>query len=414
MNRYFNWGSNPLRFVSRDSARAEDVNAAFDQLSASMDTLDDDIDRSLKMPPGSPSQQILLTAMQRAGLTLGFDDLGNLTAFPGGGRARGDWAPGVAYVVGDTFREASTGNLYTVAISHTSTLLSADALVGRVRLTIDVYAVEQARASAQASAASAASFRSQASTSASNAATSASQASTSAASASNSAAAAASSAASISGGPVASVNGQTGVVSIPIQTSQIDATNGRLLRVGAFGLGATYSYGAADLNTLTTSGFYRFDVAPNSPPNANYSPLMVVRSADTISQSVTAYDSANTSIRGAYGLGTAPVWTPWRRLSMHNELANLVTGNEVDLALGDSFTVLVNRPVSITISNAQAGHSFVLEVLQQSGSLSIPGALWPGGSAPTFTANKRHLIFFQRSSMDSSKWFCSAITDYPL
>ena len=233
--------------MPRDSARAEDVNAALDALSAGMETLDSDINRALKLPPGGGNQEISLTPLQRAGLVLAFDMLGSLTAVAAGGRFRGNWITGAVYLLGDVFRDPDTKSLYAVVTAHTAGSLALDIAAGRARLSVDVGAVESERAaaviaasnalasqlaatgfantagasasnasgSASASAVSAAESANSAAlaagraTSASN---SASAASGSASAASVSAAAAAASALSLADGPVVSINSKTGIV----------------------------------------------------------------------------------------------------------------------------------------------------------------------------------------------------------
>lgn len=142
MNRYFNWPESLLRFVRFDSARAEDLNGALDELSASMDTLDGDIDRAIKLPAGTADQVIPLNAVQRANLTLGFDADGNVIAEMRGGRFRGDWATGLLYVVGETFRDPASGSIYVVALQHTSgATIAEDAADGSVQIAIDMDAL---------------------------------------------------------------------------------------------------------------------------------------------------------------------------------------------------------------------------------------------------------------------------------
>lgn len=190
MNKFFNWPTNPLRFLRFDTARAEEVNAAFDELSAGMDDLNDDVNRSFKLPPGSPDQLINLAPGQRAGLRLGFDAAGNITAVSTG-KYRGDWVTGTSYLVGDNFRDPGTGNIYSVVEAHTAGVLTDDIIAGLSQMSINVSDVTIAKNAAQSAAIAAglsevaafaseqAAFSSQgaAATSESNASTSASNAS---------------------------------------------------------------------------------------------------------------------------------------------------------------------------------------------------------------------------------------------
>lgn len=78
-NKYFDWPASLKRMVRFDSARAEDINGALDELSAGMDEVDADIGRAIKLPEGAGDQVITAEAGQRAGKILAFDALGNVT-----------------------------------------------------------------------------------------------------------------------------------------------------------------------------------------------------------------------------------------------------------------------------------------------------------------------------------------------
>lgn len=151
-NRYFNWSTSPSRLVRFDTARAEDVNGALDTLSTAMDSLDDDINRAIKLPPGSEDQVLNLSPLQRAGLILSFDLSGNLAAIAGGGRFRGDWMTGTAYITGDLFRDPVAGDLYAVDLPHIAGVLADDIAANKAKIILDVGQVEGYRTAAAASA----------------------------------------------------------------------------------------------------------------------------------------------------------------------------------------------------------------------------------------------------------------------
>lgn len=173
MSRYFDWPSSLKRLVRFDAARAEDVNDAFDELTTGLDTAAVDIDRAIKLPAGTPDQTLTLLAGQRAHLLLGFDADGNVTAIAGGGRFRGDWVTGTAYVTSDTFRDPVSKNIYSTASAHTSGVLTDDITAGRVRLAFDVSEIEAAKDTAVAAAATATTQAGLAATSKTNADTAA-------------------------------------------------------------------------------------------------------------------------------------------------------------------------------------------------------------------------------------------------
>lgn len=146
-SRYFDWTTSLKRFIRFDAARAEDVNDALDELSAGLETLDGDVDRAIKLPPGTADQTLNLTPGARANKYLGFDASGNV--------------------------RVSNVDIDSTGVHATN--------------------AQNAATAAAASESAAASSASSASASASNAATSASQAATSATNAANSASAAAAS-----------------------------------------------------------------------------------------------------------------------------------------------------------------------------------------------------------------------------
>ncbi len=195
-NPYFNWPASLSRLVRFTTAKAEDVNSALDQASVGFDAVADDMNRSIKMTPGSPTQEITQAAGVRAGKVLGFDSSGNVTVLVVGGEYMGDWTTSTDYVKGQTFRDPVNGNLYATKDAHTSTVILSDLAANKIALLLDLSAVTSLVSDAGSSAASAASSATSASTSATNAASDASAASLSASSAAASASSASSSASS--------------------------------------------------------------------------------------------------------------------------------------------------------------------------------------------------------------------------
>lgn len=77
-NSYFNWPASLNRFVPLDTARADDVNDAFDALSAGLDEVSADIASAIKISSTSVSQEIPDGAGARAGKVITFDEDGNV------------------------------------------------------------------------------------------------------------------------------------------------------------------------------------------------------------------------------------------------------------------------------------------------------------------------------------------------
>ena len=78
-NSYFNWPGNVNRFVPLDTARAEDVNYALDELSSGLDQVGADIGASIKVAITSVDQTITAGPVARADKLIAFDEDGNVT-----------------------------------------------------------------------------------------------------------------------------------------------------------------------------------------------------------------------------------------------------------------------------------------------------------------------------------------------
>ena len=71
----------------------------------------------------------------------------------------------------------------------------------------------------------------------------------------------------------------------------------------------------ADLNTITTSGFYRINSnLINAPTGADWSQMIVSRGGDTIAQIIVAFDTAKMWVRAASRIGSTPLWTAWEEI----------------------------------------------------------------------------------------------------
>lgn len=147
-NSIFDWPASLNRFARFTTAKAEEVNAALDGLSAGLDDVEGDIARALKLPIGTADQTLAMAPGQRAGLMLGFDSQGNITGVAGGGRYRGDWVTATAYAVSDYFRDPVTKNIYATVVAHTSDVLATDISAAKVLLAINVADAEAAVATA--------------------------------------------------------------------------------------------------------------------------------------------------------------------------------------------------------------------------------------------------------------------------
>lgn len=243
-----------------------DLKNEFQAVEGGFDSIQADTSRTLRQVGGAEIAP-MPNAISRALKLLSFDAAGNPVMVAGGGRYRGDWVTATEYIVSDYFRDPITKNIYSTLIGHTSGVLATDISSGKVQLAINVADVETAKAAAEAAAtvattqaglattngaaqvalaadqvalattqagiattqastattqagiatAGASTATTQAGTATSQAGIATTQAgiaTTQAGIATTKAAEAAASAASISGGPVTSVNSQTGVVTL--------------------------------------------------------------------------------------------------------------------------------------------------------------------------------------------------------
>lgn len=188
-------------------------------------------------------------------------------------------------------------------------------------------------------------------------------------------------------------------------------------RTGAINDGVVQNTPAANanLNTVITSGFYDFGApAANGPAGVTASQLVVSRGGSTAFQIVIDKASGAMFVRGASGLGGAPVWSAWRRVSNQNDVVVPLAGGAMDCSLGNRFTETVNGARTFAFSNVPDGaYACVLEINHISGTMTLPaGSVWVG-AVPTFTTGKRHLFYFERAQLGTAGWYVSALPGFP-
>ena len=185
-----------LDLIENDPMPADNIETAYDKLTAIGQELQEQVDRSLKISRTNTmtSTEFTTSSTDRASKVLSFDSSGELSVTQELGTFKGNWAASTAYEVRDLVKDTSTNNVFIVTEAHTSSgsqPLTSNANSAKYTLIVDA-------ASATTSATNAASSATAASSSASTATTKASEASTSASNAASSATAAASSATSAS------------------------------------------------------------------------------------------------------------------------------------------------------------------------------------------------------------------------
>ena len=185
-----------LDLIENDPMPADNIETAYDKLTAISQELQEQVDRSLKISRTNTmtSTEFTTSATDRATKVLSFDSSGELAVTQELGTFRGNWAASTAYAVRDLVKDTSTNNIFIVTEAHTSSgsqPLTSNANSAKYTLIVDA-------ATATTQATNAASSATAAASSATTATTKASEASTSASNAASSATAAASSATSAS------------------------------------------------------------------------------------------------------------------------------------------------------------------------------------------------------------------------
>ena len=98
-NRYYDNSPLGQRFQPGTTVRSDEVDGKFDEISAAFDAAENDIDRSIKLPATSNSEEISESVLQRRNRLIGFDDNGDL-ALRRGFTWRGDWQASIGDLSG--------------------------------------------------------------------------------------------------------------------------------------------------------------------------------------------------------------------------------------------------------------------------------------------------------------------------
>lgn len=109
----------------------------------------------------------------------------------------------------------------------------------------------------------------------------------------------------------------TAVAITAFTQSVTDTVLGRVVKVRDYGLGGAIDLGNTDLNEAVVSGFYRTNVNANAPAaGANFSPMIVLRSNDTIAQIIVSYTTGTIYVRAGNPsqAGGAGSWGAWGKV----------------------------------------------------------------------------------------------------
>ena len=188
-----------LDLIENDPMPADNIETAYDKLTAISQELQEQVDRSLKISRTNTmtSTEFTTSATDRASKVLSFDSSGELAVTQELGTFRGNWAASTAYAVRDLVKDTSTNNIFIVTEAHTSSgsqPLTSNANSAKYSLIVDAATATTQASNAATSATTATTKASEAATSATNAATSETNAATSASTATTKAGEAATSA----------------------------------------------------------------------------------------------------------------------------------------------------------------------------------------------------------------------------
>ena len=150
-----------LDLIENDPMPAENIETAYDKLTAISQELQEQVDRSLKISRTNSmtSTEFTSSATDRASKILSFDASGELSITQELGTFRGNWAASTAYAVRDLVKDTSTNNIFLVNTAHTSSgsqPLTSNANSAKYDLIVDAGSATTSATNAASSATAAA------------------------------------------------------------------------------------------------------------------------------------------------------------------------------------------------------------------------------------------------------------------
>ncbi|KGM86774.1 hypothetical protein rosmuc_03067 [Roseovarius mucosus DSM 17069] len=136
------------------------------------------------------------------------------------------------------------------------------------------------------------------------------------------------------------------------QANPTDATAGRLLAVGAFGLGATVLTSVTDLNAALLNGWYSYGLSALNRPFVNGGTVLVLSpNASRVAQIAIEHNSGKIATRYVSEAPPASgVWQPWDEFVTASTLNGFVSVEEITVA--DDAVGVVDLPGSRTSAMA--------------------------------------------------------------
>jgi hypothetical protein len=150
------------------------------------------------------------------------------------------------------------------------------------------------------------------------------------------------------------------------------------------------SVGTSDLNTITISGMYRFDVPSANGPGVNYGQMLVMHGAgDTITQIVGDYSSGSLYTRSGNppNVSGAGSWSSWRRVLDAVNYTSYVIPSTGGTFSGPLIISTSSSSDALRITQTGSGNALVVE--DSSNPDSSPFIISNAGSVLSGTTTKR-------------------------
>jgi len=173
-----------IDYIANDPFPAESHEEGLDRSMMSIQQLQEEVDRSLKLSRTNTmtTTEFTVGSSDRAGKVLGFDNSGELSVTTEIGSNKGNWSASTTYAIRDIVKDTTTNNIFMANTGHTSSgsqPLTTNTDSAKWDLLVDAATATVSSTNAANSATAAATSATNAATSATNAAASATSAATS-------------------------------------------------------------------------------------------------------------------------------------------------------------------------------------------------------------------------------------------
>ena len=111
-----------IDYIANDPFPAESHEEGLDRSMMSIQQLQEEVDRSLKLSRTNTmtTTEFTVGSSDRAGKVLGFDNSGELSVTTEIGSNKGNWSAGTTYAIRDIVKDTTTNNIFMANTGHTS------------------------------------------------------------------------------------------------------------------------------------------------------------------------------------------------------------------------------------------------------------------------------------------------------